>query len=236
MLSKQLLNEWVNRWINSIFLCQTRRVPSDQLIYPTEEALGPQSLLASQGLLCSSFLTLATGILRLPATNFCLVHFLKSLNLSISWSTSCLCIWISVLVICNWMRKMPMALCCLAVLTKGCRALSWLSSCSPLSPTTSLTRRLWPSLSCIPTLPTVGSSTSLFFFLNAASASVSRGSPRPWRNLELRHSVEDLQGPRTSSGVSLRVLPGRWLSKHCVFQKQVVSRCSLCGQAPSWNF
>lgn len=193
-----------------------------------------------QGLLCSFLLTVATGMLRLPATNFCLVHFLKSLNVSISWSTSRLCIWISVPVICNWMRKMPTALCCLAVPTKGCGALSWLLLPSPVS--THISDQALLAVSLLhPTLPTVGSSTSLFLFLHAVCLTA------PWADssqevhlghgeIDLTHSVEDLQGPRVSSGVSLRVLPGRWLSKHCVFQKQMASRCSLCGRAPSWNF
>lgn len=177
-------------------------------------------------------------MLRLPATNFCLVHFLKSLNVSISWSTSRLCIWISVPVICNWMRKMPTALCCLAVPTKGCGALS---SCCPVSTRISDQALLAVSplhphtphcgLKHIPVLvPSCSLSHRPLGWL------VSRGPPGPWRNLDLRHSVEDLQGPRVSSGVSLRVLPGQWLSKHCVFQKQMASRCSLCGWAPSWNF
>lgn len=115
------------------------------------------------------------------------------------------------------------------------------SSCRPLSPPASLTSGAWPSSLLHPTLTRAQAHPCSCSFMQ--SVSLPPGLTRPqevhlghaW-HLDLTHSVEDLRGPQVSSRVSLRVLPGRWLSKHCVFQKQMASRYSLCGWAPSWNF
>lgn len=94
-----------------------------------------------------------------------------------------------------------MTLCCITVPTKGLGMLSWLSTFSPLSPFTSLTRRFLRSLSYVPKPSSVGQSTPLFLFRNAAYTNgplgwlVLRDSRGLWRNLYLRHSMETSPGP-----------------------------------------